>query len=353
MAQKTRANLTTQANIIKNETATAANTATRVGTMHVDSIDSDVNWLSDVVTDLTSNSDLKVPTVKAVVDGVVNSLTAGTNISLTGTATVPIINSLADRYKTSSVTSNSISNGAKTFTVDANLAYIPLQEVLIVFNASNHMHATVTSYSGTTLVVDVKTHTGSGTYTSWVINLDGVPIDAITGVGTVNRLAYFTAAQVIDDAAAITAARALKSDANGIPTHFDTATEPSLTELSYVKGVTSALQTQIDVVNITITTSISITTNTLDANSVNQHGHNTMIDNGASAINLECRTGTGSTANFCASYTKLGSAAITFTAGSGATLVQVDGTAVLNGAVGSTACLTRTGNTYYLQISNR
>jgi len=47
---------------------------------------------------------------------------------------------------------------------------------------------------------------------------------------------------------AITAARALKSDANGIPTHFDTATEPSLTELSYVKGVTSAIQTQINAI---------------------------------------------------------------------------------------------------------
>lgn len=50
----------------------------------------------------------------------------------------------------------------------------------------------------------------------------------------------------IVEAAAITAAKALKSDANGIPVHFDTATEPSLTELAYVKGVTSAIQTQID-----------------------------------------------------------------------------------------------------------
>ena len=334
MAQKTRANLTTQANIIKNETATAANTATRVGTMHVDSIDSDVNWLSDVVTDLTSNSDLKVPTVKAVADGLatkVTSVNAGTNISVTGTATAPIVNSLSDRYKTTSTTSNTISNGSKTFTVDANLAYIPLQEILIVFDVSNHMHGEVTSYSGTTLIVDVQHHTGSGTYTSWSINLDGTPVDAITGTGVANRLAYFTAAQVIDD--------------------LDTATYPSLTELSYVKGVTSAIQTQIDTVNITITTSANIDTDDLDVNSVNQHGHNVMINNSTNAINLEVIT--SSTANFCASYTKLGSAAITFTAGVGATLVQMDGTAVLNGAVGSTACLTRTGNTYYLQISNR
>lgn len=165
--------------------------------------------------------------------GGVQSVTAGTNISVTGTSTNPIINSLSDRYKTSSTTSNTISNGSKTFTVDADLAYIPLQEVLIVFNTSNHMHARVTSYSGTTLVVDVLQHTGSGTYTSWVINLDGTPVDAITGTGTANQIAYFTAQQVIAS--------------------LDTTTYPSLTELSYVKGVTSAIQTQLNGKEATIT----------------------------------------------------------------------------------------------------
>jgi hypothetical protein len=153
------------------------------------------------------------------VTSLVASVSAGTNISVTGTATNPIINSLADRYKTSSTSSVLIGNGSKTFTVDANLAYIPLQEVLIVYNPSNHMHGTVTSYSGTTLVVDVNHHTGSGTFASWVINLDGIPIDAITGSGTSNQIAYFTSGQVIAS--------------------LDTATYPSLTELALVKGVGS------------------------------------------------------------------------------------------------------------------
>jgi hypothetical protein len=153
------------------------------------------------------------------ITGVVTSVSAGTNISVTGTSTAPIINSLSDRYSTSSITSNSISNGAKTFTVDADLAYIPLQEVLIVNDPTHHMHARVTSYSGTTLVVDVTSHTGSGTFIVWVINLDGVPVDAITGVGTANEIAYFTGGQVIGSLAV--------------------ATYPSLTELSRVKNVGS------------------------------------------------------------------------------------------------------------------
>lgn len=60
-----------------------------------------------------------------------------------------------------------------------------------------------------------------------------------------NRVMQSSGGAIVE-AAAITPARALKSDANGIPTHFDTATEPSLTELSYVKGVTSAIQTQLN-----------------------------------------------------------------------------------------------------------
>ena len=164
------------------------------------------------------------------VDQTLLNLIEGVNIDIADNGTGGVtITSLADRYSTTSVTSNTISNGAKTFTVDANLAYIPLQEVLIVYNPSNHMHATVTSYSGTTLVVDVKSHTGSLTYTSWVINLDGVPVDAITGVGTVNELAYFTAGQVIAS--------------------LPVATYPSLTELALVKGVTgSAIQTQLNAI---------------------------------------------------------------------------------------------------------
>ena len=158
--------------------------------------------------------------------GAVNSVNAGTNISVTGPSTDPVINSLSDRYKTTSASSNSVSNGSKTFTVDANLSYIPLQEVLVVYDASNHMHGTVTSYSGTTLVVDIKTHTGSGTYTSWVINLDGTPVDALTGSGTTNEIAYFTAARVLAS--------------------LPVATYPNLTELSYVKGVTSGIQGQIN-----------------------------------------------------------------------------------------------------------
>jgi hypothetical protein len=169
-------------------------------------------------------------------NGTVTSVNSGINISVDNTnPAAPIINSLSDRYKTSSVTSNSVTNGSKNFAVDINLSYIPLQEILVVFNPANHMHGEVTSYDSATgaLVVDIKTHTGSGTYASWVLNLDGTPVDALTGSGTANEIAYFTAARVLAS--------------------LPVATYPSLTELSYVKNATSDIQTQINGKQATIT----------------------------------------------------------------------------------------------------
>lgn len=99
---------------------------------------------------------------------------------------------------------------------------------------------------------------------------------------------------------------------------------------------------------ITITTAVSITTATNDASGNGQKGRNVIISNGATAINLTVNGGT----DFVTSYVKHGTGAITFVQGSGRTLIQVDGVAVLNGAVGSTATISSVGTTDYLRISN-
>ena len=130
-----------------------------------------------------------------------------------------------------------------------------------------------------------------------------------------------------------------------------TSASYSANALSSSYATTASYVQAYEVNQIIITTTASITTDTTGSSGFGQSGRNVLLDNGANAINLTCDT--GSVSNFVASYTKLGSSAITFVAGAGATLTQVDSTAILNGIVGSTACLTRNGNTYYLQISNR
>ncbi len=63
-----------------------------------------------------------------------------------------------------------------------------------------------------------------------------------SGAALNNNRVMVSSGGAIVEAAAITAARALISDANGIPTH----SAVTATELGYLSGVTSAIQTQLD-----------------------------------------------------------------------------------------------------------
>lgn len=99
-------------------------------------------------------------------------------------------------------------------------------------------------------------------------------------------------------------------------------------------------------IQITITTAVNITNATTDVSGNTQDGKNVIIDNGASAINYTINGA------LTTSLMKKGAGTITFVQGAGRTLVQVDGTAIFNGAVGSTATITSVGTTDYLRISN-
>lgn len=94
---------------------------------------------------------------------------------------------LGDKYQTTSTTSIVVGNGAKTLTVEAGLAYTQNQPILISETANGaHMHGVVTSYNKITgeLVADVSTHTGSGTYAEWSVNLEGA-VGAVGATGAV------------------------------------------------------------------------------------------------------------------------------------------------------------------------
>ena len=87
-----------------------------------------------------------------------------------------------DRYLSSSTTSLTISTGAKTLTIGTGLSYSSQQDIVIAYDAANHMHAVVTSYDSSTgaLVVDVQNKTGSGTYSLWTVNVGGtVPLQSV------------------------------------------------------------------------------------------------------------------------------------------------------------------------------
>lgn len=99
---------------------------------------------------------------------------------------------------------------------------------------------------------------------------------------------------------------------------------------------------------ISITTSVSITTATLSSNGISQYGKHVLIKNGVNNINITVN----GVDSLPTTYQKEGTGTITFVQGSGRTLRQVDGTAILNGAVGSTASISTDGTTDSLRVSN-
>ena len=80
-----------------------------------------------------------------------------------------------DRYRTTSTSSFTLGNSG-SMTIRTGLAYTPVQSIIITYNVNNFQECEVVSYDSVTglLVFAAPTRTvGSGTYSSWVVNLDG------------------------------------------------------------------------------------------------------------------------------------------------------------------------------------
>jgi hypothetical protein len=110
----------------------------------------------------------------------------GTNSEyIDGTGDYITFPAVGDRYLTSSTSTLTVDSGnGKTMTVGTGLSYSPQQDITVSYNTANHMHGTVLTYNSTTGVMtwDSNTHSGSGTYSNWEVNVGGVA-GAILPVG--------------------------------------------------------------------------------------------------------------------------------------------------------------------------
>lgn len=83
----------------------------------------------------------------------------------------------ANVYTSTSTSSVAIGTGSKSFTIaDTDKPYVagtPLRIAATSDPSNQFMDGVVTSYSGSSLTVDVKNITGSGTYASWNITIGG------------------------------------------------------------------------------------------------------------------------------------------------------------------------------------
>lgn len=88
------------------------------------------------------------------------------------------INANASQYNVATTTTSAssvlIGTGAKTFTVASGLGFVVGMTLRIANTSANFMTGEVTSYSSTTLVVNVTSVGGSGTLASWTISMAAV-----------------------------------------------------------------------------------------------------------------------------------------------------------------------------------
>ena len=130
-------------------------------------------------------------------------------------ATISELSTLGNAYNfatsATSTTSNSLTTGAKTFTVPSGLGFQKSMSLRIGNTASplNYANATVTDYVGTTLSVNFDGITGAGTaITTWTISLAATSVGAslftniFTGLQRWFAGANITAAATVDLAAA-------------------------------------------------------------------------------------------------------------------------------------------------------
>jgi hypothetical protein len=92
---------------------------------------------------------------------------------------------VGDRYLTSSTSTLTCDSGnGKTMTIGTGLSYSRQQDITVSYSNSIHMHGTVLTYDSATGVMtfDANTHSGSGTFSNWQVNVGGVA-GAILPVG--------------------------------------------------------------------------------------------------------------------------------------------------------------------------
>ena len=128
-----------------------------------------------------------------------------------------------------STSSNTVTTGAKTFTVQASKQFVAGVDIKVVdaSNAANAIYGTITSYSGTTLVIAGASVTGSGTVANWNISVVGKTgsqgvVGPAGGSGpTFNKGNSGTTAQVVDyndgEGQTLTATGAFSLSATGFP----------------------------------------------------------------------------------------------------------------------------------------
>ncbi len=207
-----------------------------------------------------------------------------TNVTLAGSAPTPVDGvslALNDRILVtgqSTASQNGIyrvsvlgngSNGTWTRAIDADESG-DLSAGIIVMVTEGSTYADTTwklttnnpiTVGSTSLAFEVNTGAGSGTVTSVAVTTAN-GVSGTVATATTTPAITLTLGSITPDAvqvSGLTASEILSTDASKNLTSLAVATYPSLAELAYVKGVTSAIQTQINAKGTGTVTSVAAT----------------------------------------------------------------------------------------------
>ncbi len=117
------------------------------------------------------------------------SATTATNAATSASASATAAAASAATAASITATSTSsllIATGAKTFVTQTGKQFVAGQYLIIssAANVTNYMYGQVTSYSGTSLVMDIQVIGGSGTFADWNISISGARGASGTGITT-------------------------------------------------------------------------------------------------------------------------------------------------------------------------
>lgn len=186
---------TTQAGIATTQATNAATSASGAATSATAAAASATS-ASSSATSATSSASTATTQASNASTSATNAATSATAAASSATAAAASAVLAGTALTATSVTSNTIGTGSFTFTIQANKNFFAGQTIIAASNANaaNFIHGTVSSYSGTTLVMAETDFGGSGAHSDWNISVSGTQGPSGAGSinsGTANQLAYY------------------------------------------------------------------------------------------------------------------------------------------------------------------
>lgn len=189
-------------------------------------------------------------TMKQAVDDI-NANASQYNVATTGTSTSSVL----------------IGTGAKTFTTQSGLGFVVGMTLRIANSSANFMTGEVTSYSGTSLVMNITSVGGSGTLASWTISMAAVGASAAATVsntpsGNIAATTVQAAINELDSEKLSSAAGAVTdTNLNSIITAGSVGDAASIPVVTYTaKGRISSVSTASKITSATMQTPSAVTT---------------------------------------------------------------------------------------------